>query len=560
MGNGGLAVRLGLTDGCDLGAAGFAAGRKGGKAFLQRGAAGSGIFGTLFQRSDLAVSQLRVLAAGHLFQPLGAERLCQLVLLGQEAVAALRDAAQLGSQLLDLRCQLCLLQSSGIHLCAAVVQSSLQGVHLLLRILHSSFQLGGGSFQPLLLGLCTHPVVGGSDLLAGGGGQLCLQSICLLFALVGLFLCGNAVLLQLCRLQAQLFHLLLAGEQTGAALHATAGKAAACIDHLSVHGDHLVVVAVVPRHAGGFVDILHHDDAPQQVRDDILVPGVCLHQRRGQPRRAGQPSSEHAGLHGVQRQKGGAACMVIAQQSDRGFRGGFVFHHDVLQRTAQCGLDSHLAPGLHLQDGGYRPQNAPQTAGPGGAHDRAHRVLVAVHVLFQFPQHRKALPGGIQFPAQPLLGGIGFIQCGLAAAQLEFQTGTDVAQLLFVFLQRLAVLYGIGQILFCLFQLCGGVPGALLQRGQALPGGVSGGFGGSLCHLRLGALCGAVGKLCPQAVLAGTTGGAGICQPGKLGVQRLDLCRKLFACGFHGLCHGTVALQSSIRFGGVLLPDGDLLL
>ena len=301
MGDGGLAVGFGLTDGCDFGAAGFAAGGKGGKAFFQRGAAGSGVLGTLFQRGDLAVSQLCILAAGHLFQPLGAERLCQLVLLGQKAVAALCDAAQLGSQLLDLRRQLCLLQGSGIRLCAAVVQGSLQGVHLLPCVLHGSFQLGSGGFQPLLLRLCTHPVVGGSDLLAGGGGQLCLQSVCLLFTLVSLFLCGKAVFLQLGRLQAQLFHFLLAGEQTSAALHAAAGKAAACIDHLSVHGDHLVVVAVVPRHAGGFVDILHHDDAPQQVRDDILVPGVGLHQRRGQPCRAGQPSPEHAGLHGIQR-------------------------------------------------------------------------------------------------------------------------------------------------------------------------------------------------------------------------------------------------------------------
>ena len=252
--------------------------------------------------------------------------------------------------------------------------------------------------------------------------------------------------------------------------------------------------------------------------------------------------------------------MVVAQQGDRGFGGGFVFHHDVLQRTAQRGLDGDLAPGLHLQDDGYRPQNAPQTACPGGAHDRAHRVLVAVHVLFQLPQHRKALPGGIQFPAQPLLGGIGFVQRGLAAAQLEFQAGADVAQLLFVFFQRLPVLYGIGQIPFCLFQLCGGVPGALFQRGQTLPGSVSGGFGGSLCHLCFGALCGAVGKLCPQAVLAGTAGGAGICQPGKLRVQRLDLCRKLFARCLHDLCHGAVALQSGVCFGGILLPGGDLLL
>ena len=301
MGDGGLAVGLGLADGCDLGAAGFAAGGKGGKAFFQRSAAGSGVLGALLQRGDLAVSQLCVLAAGHLLQPLGAERLCQLVLLGQKTVAALCDAAQFGSQLLDLRRQFCLLQGGGIGLGAAVVQGRLQGVHLLLRILHGSFQLGGSGFQPLLLCFCTHAVVGSGDLFTGGGGQLCLQSIHLFLALVGLFLCGKAVFLQLGCLQAQLFHLLLAGKQTGAALHAAAGKAAACIDHLSVHSDYLIVVAVVPRYAGGFVDILHHDDASQQVRDDILVPGVCLHQRRGQPRRAGQPPPEHAGLHGIQR-------------------------------------------------------------------------------------------------------------------------------------------------------------------------------------------------------------------------------------------------------------------
>ena len=43
---------------------------------------------------------------------------------------------------------------------------------------------------------------------------------------------------------------------------------------------------------------------------------------------------------------------------------------------------------------------------------------------------------------------------------------SDVAQLLFVFLQRLPVFYGIGQILFCFLQRCGSIPGALFQRGQ----------------------------------------------------------------------------------------------
>ena len=47
--------------------------------------------------------------------------------------------------------------------------------------------------------------------------------------------------------------------------------------------------------------------------------------------------------------------MVVAQQGDSGFRGGFVLHHDVLQCAAQRGLDSNLAPGLDFQDGGNRP-------------------------------------------------------------------------------------------------------------------------------------------------------------------------------------------------------------
>ena len=86
-----------------------------------------------------------------------------------------------------------------------------------------------------------------------------------ILALIGLFLRGKAVLLQFCSLYPQLFHLLLAGEQARAALDTAAGKAAACIDHLTIHGDHLAAEAVIPRHAGGFVDVVHHDDAAQQI-------------------------------------------------------------------------------------------------------------------------------------------------------------------------------------------------------------------------------------------------------------------------------------------------------
>ena len=203
-----------------------------------------------------------------------------LVLLFQPGVLLLQQLVQL-----PLLCQ-----QGGVQVCRCLFCGG-----------KGSFQLLHQPFQPLLLCLRTDPVVCCGDLFAGGSGKLRLQRIRLLLAPVGLFLCGDAVLLELCRPDPQLFHLLLPGKEPGAALDAAAGKAAACVDDLSVHGDHLVMVAVVPRRAGGFVDVLHHEDAPQKVRNDILVPGVSLHQRRGQPCRAGQPPQEHTGLHGIQR-------------------------------------------------------------------------------------------------------------------------------------------------------------------------------------------------------------------------------------------------------------------
>ena len=67
------ALALRLADGLDLGAAAFAAGGEGRKALFQRSAAGGSIFRALFQRGDLRLGQLRVLLAGQLFQPLGAQ-------------------------------------------------------------------------------------------------------------------------------------------------------------------------------------------------------------------------------------------------------------------------------------------------------------------------------------------------------------------------------------------------------------------------------------------------------------------------------------------------------
>ena len=76
----------------------------------------------------------------------------------------------------------------------AVSQLGVQGVDLLLPRGKGRLGLLHGGFQPLALCFGPHTVVGGSDLLTAGGGQLCVQGICLLFALVGLFLSGKALL------------------------------------------------------------------------------------------------------------------------------------------------------------------------------------------------------------------------------------------------------------------------------------------------------------------------------------------------------------------------------
>ena len=98
---------------------------------------------------------------------------------------------------------------------------------------------------------------------------------------------------------------------------------------------------------------------------------------------------------------------IAAVFDDAGLGSGFVLRHDVLQRAAQCRFNGDFPPRLDAQDGRHRPDDAPQTAGRRGPHDRLDRVLVAVHVLFQLFQHAEALTGGVQFTAKLLLGGIG---------------------------------------------------------------------------------------------------------------------------------------------------------
>ena len=69
----------------------------------------------------------------------------------------------------------------------------------------------------------------------------------------------------------ELFQLLLAAEHAHAAGGGTAGKAAARVDDLAVQGDDAVAVAQIAGHGRSLGEVLHHNDAAQQVIDDILI-------------------------------------------------------------------------------------------------------------------------------------------------------------------------------------------------------------------------------------------------------------------------------------------------
>ena len=431
-------------------------------------------------------------------------------------------------------------------------------LHLVLTACKSSFRLRHSRLKPFLLGLGADAVIGSGDDLALGGGQLCGQRIGLRLQLVGALLCREAVLLKLGGLDPQLFHLLPAGEQARRPLDAAAGEAAACVDDLTIQRHHLVVVTQLPGHPGGFVDVVHHHDASQQVRHDVGVAGVCLHEGGGQPGRAGEVSPEKAGLDGIQRQKGGAARILAAEEGDASLGGGFVLHHNVLQSAAQRRLDGHFPARLDAEDGRHRPDDAPQAAGRGGAHNGLDRVLVAVHVLFQLFQHAEALTGGIQLPAQLLLGGIGLAEGGFPALELEAEARPDVGQLFFVLVQQLPVLDGIGEVLLCFIPL--GLEGlsVLGEGGQLLLRRLSGGLGSGFRHLCLSALGSQVGHLCPQGVPAGTAGVVLTGQPQKLCIQLGQLCGQLLPCCRHRPGHGAVAFQRGGGLGAVLLPGGDV--
>ena len=312
---------------------------------------GAGVCQPFFPVGHPAAAQLGVLFAGQLFQPLFGQLMGQLGLLRRKAVPAFGQAGQLAGQ------------TPGLSGGGLPVTGGLAGGFFLPLGLGGEvfglggplpgglFGLGGGLIQPPALGFGPQAVLGGGPRFALGGGHVGGDGVGLRLAL-GRFLGGGGLVpLQGGDLFFQIADLLPAGEQPGRPLHAAAGEAAPRVDHLAVHGDHPVAVAEGFGHPAGLVDVLHHRDAAQKVRDDVLVAVVRPHQAAGQPGGQGQLPPEQPRLHGVQRQEGGAAGVLPPQQGDGGFGGGLAFHHDVLHGGPEGGLHRQLAAGFHRQNG-----------------------------------------------------------------------------------------------------------------------------------------------------------------------------------------------------------------
>ena len=114
----------------------------------------------------------------------------------------------------------------------------------------------------------------GGHALALGTGQLGGQVIHLRFAGGGFLFGCCAALVQFQHLGTQFVQFLLAAEHTHAARGGTAGKGTACVDDLAVHCDNAVAVAKIFGHHRRFAQILHHNNAAQQVINNMLVLGA----------------------------------------------------------------------------------------------------------------------------------------------------------------------------------------------------------------------------------------------------------------------------------------------
>ena len=120
------------------------------------------------------------------------------------------------------------------------------------------------------------------------------------------------------------------------------------------------------RHGGGFGQVLDHDDAAEQVIDDVLVARVCPDQVGGDLGGTGKAAGEAGALHGIQRQKRSAACALVLQKADGGAGTALVLDDDVLQRKAERCLNGGLVALFDGDDARHGADDAPQTTARSG--------------------------------------------------------------------------------------------------------------------------------------------------------------------------------------------------
>ena len=384
---------------------------------------------TAFQVPDGGLVQAHVLLGGQTGQAGLAQLVGQAGPGGKEAVVASGQLGQLGLQGGDLLAQAGLLSLGLLQLLAAAADGLVQLLALGGTQLGGGLGLADGRFDAAQLALGADLIAARGDGLAGGGGQLGVQSFHLGLQLIRRGLGLALLILQGADLFAQVLDLLAAAEQTGGLAHATTGEGTARVDDLTVGGDDPVAVVQRTGDPAGLLDLVHHDDAAQEVGHDVVVFGVVFHQTGCHPGAAGQAGGvEVAALHGVQRQEGGPARTLVAQESHGCLGGAFAVHHDVLQREAQGGLDGHLIARLHREDAAHRADDAPQPVVLGGLHHGLDAVLVAVHIPFQVGQQLQPLGGGLQLTVQ--LGGraVRLLQLLLPAGQLQVQAVFHIFQ------------------------------------------------------------------------------------------------------------------------------------
>ena len=160
----------------------------------------------------------------------------------------------------------------------------------------------------------------------------------------------------------------------------------------------------LPGHSHGVVQVLHQNDAPQQIADDALEGPVGLHQVGRDAHKPGAliqaPLLERLALDGALRQECGAAAVAALQKSDGGLAVGFAVHDDILHSPAQRRLNGDGIGILGPEQGGNRTVDPAQPSAPGLLHHQAHGLGEALIVPLELLEHLRSGPVGLQFDAQ----------------------------------------------------------------------------------------------------------------------------------------------------------------